>query len=133
MKGFIYLASPYWHESESIRLSRVYQVRQKTAELLGQGFVVYSPILHNHQLAHMLPEAIRHSHDFWMGVDLPILSQASALWILCIDGWQTSAGIAAEVVHASNLALSILYLKEGVVSVDPALRTNRYFLEQAAP
>lgn len=132
MSGFIYLASPYWHPDETIRLARVVQTKQKVAELLCQGFIIYSPIVHNHQLARLLPEEIRHNHDFWMGIDLPFLSRAKELWILCLDGWEASRGISDEVAHARSLSISILYLKEGAVSVDPTLGTNRYIREQAA-
>lgn len=128
MKPLIYLASPYWHEQEVIRLARSNMVKRKTAELLEMGVLVYSPICHNVEVAKHLPTILRHSHDFWMAVDLPMLSRCNELWVLQLAEWQLSRGIAAEIEHAKSLSLPIRYIDYA----DSAFERNTDLPQQAA-
>lgn len=107
---FIYLASPYWHEREIIRIARVNMVRKKTAALMEEGYVVYSPICHNHPVAAHLPSVLRHSHDFWMKQDLVILNRADELWVLTLDDWQVSRGVTKEIEFAKIAHKPIRYI-----------------------
>lgn len=123
MSGFIYLASPYWDPSELVRLQRVAAVRRRTGELLSTGHVVYSPICHNHGLVQFLPPALAHDHEFWMSIDLPILSQSDALWVLCLDGWTESRGIRREMAHAKDLNIPVTFLSGDEIA-QPSDRTD---------
>lgn len=108
---FIYLASPYWAESELVRLQRVKQVRIAAATLLMAGWPVYSPICHNAELSKCMPSDTAISHDFWMSIDLPILEAASYLWVLMLDGWEESKGVSREISFAKERNMDIFYLK----------------------
>lgn len=44
MKGLIYLASPYSHESAEVREARFHAVVEAAGVLMRAGHVVYSPI-----------------------------------------------------------------------------------------
>lgn len=110
MKPLIYLASPYWHEDEIVRLARATQTRQKTAQLLVAGNVVYSPIVHNESLVKFLPEGLRHDHDFWMGIDLPVLQRCDQLWIYMLDGWKESRGVQREIEFAKQADKTLNYI-----------------------
>lgn len=134
MSGFIYLASPYWHEKEIVRIARANQARLVVAELLAAGYIIYSPIAHNHAIAPRIPEPLRHSHDFWMGVDLPILSCARALAILTLEGWEESVGIKREHSHAMNQAIPVFFISpEEPLRVDPSYRINPHISKPTAP
>lgn len=109
MSGFIYLASPYWHEREVIRLQRVNLVRKAAAELMEKGYVIYSPICHCVDIAKHLSAANRHSHEFWMKQDLPILAQADSLWILMLEDWQQSRGLQAEIHFATDNSIPAVF------------------------
>lgn len=128
----IYLASPYWHHWEEVREKRVELVQRKTAELLYQGYAVYSPIAHNAGLAYYLPPSVRHSHDFWLEIDLIILRRCDELWVLTLLEWQLSQGIAREIEEAKTLSLPIRYISMEV-PLEPKNRRNRNQLDKAAP
>ena len=131
MNGFIYLASPFWHESELIRLQRVNQVRKAAAELMEKGYVVYAPIAHGFDIAKHLSAAHRHSHDFWMAQDLPILARAETLWVLTLDGWQQSIGVKEEIVFATAARIPTIFTT-GEAIANFADRRDTNSPEQAA-
>ena len=95
MSGFAYLASPYSSPDHRIRESRFEAATQKAAELMRAGEVIFSPIAHSHpiDLYFRNPE----SGEFWMRQDIPILRHASKLYVLMLQGWESSKGIAQEV------------------------------------
>lgn len=94
----VYVASPYSHESTSVRELRYKQVEAFTAELLKKGYVVFSPIVHCHQLgiSFNLPTDFK----FWANYCLTMLAKSDVLWVLQLDGWRESVGVQHEVEFA---------------------------------
>jgi hypothetical protein len=90
----IYLASPYSHADPDVMQQRFEDVRAATAALLAHDEIVYSPIVHGHAIAtaHDLPATF----DFWMRHCYAMLERADSLYVLQIDGWETSRGVRAE-------------------------------------
>lgn len=97
--SFIYLGSPYSHDDHEMMHRRYRAAMARTANMLHQGIKVYSPIVHNHEMAREfnLPRGI----DFWMEYDFAILSKASEFHILMLPGWDESEGLRKESNHAS--------------------------------
>lgn len=107
----IYLASPYWHPDVKIRDERYRKACEAHVKHMLAGKVTFCPIAaHAGLVAMLLPEAQRNAHDFWMKQDLPILERCSELHILCLEGWLSSKGIKAEVRHAQQFRIPIIYL-----------------------
>lgn len=111
MKKRIYLASPYTHEDREIRIVRFESAKTACASLLRQGHLVFSPIAHSHLLAeYNLPIAF----DFWQDWCLSFIEYwATDLYVLAIDGWETSKGIAIEKLEANkhNIPITIVNAK----------------------
>lgn len=105
----IYLASPYHSESNAKRHHRVTMASICTAHFLLKGRCIFSPIVHNHQLAieHDLPK----KWSFWKNLDLNMLRRAEALWVLTLPGWRESRGVTAEINFAKKIGLNIKYVK----------------------
>lgn len=122
MSGFIYLASPFWHESEYTRLQRYSRALHKTSELMARGWKVFSPITYSFHIHHILDESIRHSYDFWLAQDFAFLHEADALFVLQLEGWQESRGVTAEIKFANQLSLPIRFL--GEFDAVPAYHSN---------
>ncbi len=104
----IYLAGPYSHEDETIRVQRFEALTKKAAELMIDGFTVFSPITHGHAIAerHDLPL----DFDWWQHQCLDMLSRASKLIVLRLDGYDQSRGVQAEIVHAEKLQIAIEFM-----------------------
>lgn len=101
MASFIYLASPYSHPSSRVRCERYWAALQKAADIMAEtGRSVFCPIAHSHPIAEHLPDELRHSFEFWMNEDLPILKQAEELWVYTMPGWQESKGVTREIETA---------------------------------
>jgi len=82
-----------------------------------QGHLVYSPVSHGHALA-TWPETLCRNCNyiptdfaFWQAHCLSCLQHwAQALAVLELQGWQESAGVAAEIAEAQRLGLPVTYL-----------------------
>lgn len=108
--GFVYVASPYSHESADVRRDRFEAACRYTARLLLDGVSAFSPIAHSHPIADHMPGDRRLDHDLWMSVDLPVLRYASEVHVLTLSGWRESRGVQREIERAALLGVRVLYV-----------------------
>ena len=106
--SFVYIASPYTHTDPEVMLDRYNKVKHATAVLLGKGVQVYSPILHNHQMAldHDMPK----ESDFWRRHNYAMLSKATYLYVLTLDGYEESQGVKDEIAFADLCSIEAIYV-----------------------
>lgn len=106
----IYLASPYSHHDPLVIRTRFLLAEQCTVRLMQQGEVVFSPIVHCHELAHKydLPKDAK----FWEKYDHSMLRLASALYILQIPGWEQSRGVTMERELAERAYIPVAFVNE---------------------
>lgn len=107
----IYLASVYsWPYDETVttkvkekRFRLVAKVAGKLMEK-EEDIFIFSPISHSHpqQKYAKLPFT-----SSWYQRDLKLLEKCDELWILDMEGWNKSEGIAKEITHAISLNLPI--------------------------
>lgn len=111
---FYYLGAPYTSPDPEVRARRQSIASRYAAVIATQGFAVFSPITHGHQIADYLPLAVAHDHDFWMRQCLPILGEASLMLVLPVPGWRQSLGLAKEIAyaHSKELPVAIIYCPE---------------------
>ena len=102
--SFIYLASPYSANPELLHK----QALKATAVFIARGHIVYSPIVHCHPVH--LVENMPKTFDFWKRHNFGILSKANKLWVLTLEGYDTSTGVAAEIAHAKECQIPVLYV-----------------------
>jgi len=101
----IYLAAPYsGMEQLSFEVSCMV-----AAFLMKTGKIVYSPVVYGHTLAskYDLPT----DNEFWLTQDLDLLCRCDELYVITLEGWDKSSGVADEINEAQKmecpLALSI--------------------------
>lgn len=99
----IYLASPYSHPDAIIRRTRFLLAEQVTAELMRQGLTIYSPIVHNHELA--IKFRLATDFSFWQNYCLGMLRLASEVYVLDIPGWDASRGVTKELDFATECGI----------------------------
>ena len=87
-KGFWYLASPYTHFPEGREAAYTLAV-DTTAALLRAGVPVFSPIVHTHPPA-VAGDLQQASHEFWVGVDQPMMDAAGGIVVLFAPSWEKS-------------------------------------------
>ena len=105
----IYIASPYTHKNKKVMQQRYEEVVALCAYLAKEGHSVYSPIAHWHPIAllHDLPR----DKAWWKVVDEDMIVIAKQLWVLMLDGWRASKGIAREILFAKNNAIRVKYIQ----------------------
>lgn len=106
--SFIYLATPHNHEDSKIRDQRFEAAQLAAATVFAYQIPVYSPIAHWHPiaLAHDLP----HGWNYWKHQDEMMVRVCKELWVITIEGWETSKGIAAEVSLMKQLHKTIRWV-----------------------
>lgn len=111
MTEIIYLGVPYSHDDPEIEEQRFQEVSKYGAELSRQGVIVFSPV----SMAHpMKLYGLPGGWEFWKKFDEVYLGICSSLRILCLDGWEDSTGLKAEVRMMEDLGKPIEYVhKEG--------------------
>lgn len=109
MQKLVYLASPYSHADAAVMQRRFEIVKECTAALSRMGHVIFSPILHSHQMAvdHALPPDWE---GFWKPIDTVFLHKADVLWVLTIDGWRVSRGVTEEIQIMQDAKKDIFFL-----------------------
>lgn len=103
--SFIYLASPYSSGDSKIMHARADAAMAFTAHHLSEGFHIYSPIVHCHEMANRFD--LPRDFDFWMTYNYAMLAKASQLWVLALDGWDASRGVLAEIEMATKLSIQV--------------------------
>ena len=104
----IYLASPYSNPNPAVSERRFIAVCHYAADLMRAGYMVFSPIAHTHPIAkYGLPK----DWAFWSRCDRVLLERCDELWVVQMDGWDTSIGVQAEIAIAKELGKPVLYLE----------------------
>lgn len=102
----IYLASLYSLESTpKIRKERYERVQTLMAEMLIDGFIVFSPISYNHPIAKKFH--LSAGWEFWKPIDSCYINKCDSMLILKDEGWERSVGITAEIKIAKKLRKEI--------------------------
>lgn len=95
-KKLIYLASPHSHTNSGVRQDRYQAALECTSWLIENGFWVFSPIVHSHNLpCNKMEKTI--SWEFWKEFDTETISRMDEVWVLIIPGWKESKGVQAEI------------------------------------
>jgi nucleoside 2-deoxyribosyltransferase len=102
----IYLAAPYAHPDPVTREMRVELVNRKAARLMEEGNLVFSPLSHSHPISKWC-RIDSCSHNFWLKQDLWILEICDEMHIYCLEGWESSKGIAIEKAYAQKLNIPV--------------------------
>lgn len=105
----IYLASPYSHPEYEVQIRRFIEAQEKTAELMHQGHVVFSPIAYSHQFHH--DHGMPGDWEFWQRYDRAFIEWCDEVWIYMLDGWQESRGIQAEISIAGEMGKTVRYVE----------------------
>lgn len=106
----IYLACPYCHDDPKVEEQRVEKATYEAARLMAGGFNVFSPLTHSHHVTQHLPPEYAHDHDFWLSRDLQIIDKCDAVYVLCLDGWTESKGVAVEIKYAEDNGIPVRML-----------------------
>jgi hypothetical protein len=66
---------------------------------------VFSPLTHNELLIDIIQDAVPGEH--WMQFDLAILAVCKHLYVLKMEGWELSKGVAREIFFAKERGIAV--------------------------
>src|SRR4051812_25126752 len=109
-----YLGQPYYHDNPIIVHRRYELGLMATIELMNEGWHIYSPILHNHNVIlnggpQSSVEAWKKEKCLWYEYDLNVLERCDGLIVLKLEGWEGSVGLATEIAKTRELRGNIFY------------------------
>jgi len=86
---------------------RFLALNKKAGELVKEGYIVFSPISHSVPIADTITPLERELDlKVWLEQDFSFIQDwADEVWIYCLEGWEDSVGVAAEVEEARKLGL----------------------------
>ena len=122
-KSLIFLASPYSHESAKVREIRYNDALEITTAILRRGRFIFSPIVFCHHIAlqHKLPK----DAAYWEAYNEAMLKVCDELYILCINGIDTSKGVHREIILAESISMRRTFVEKSLVSGDVSFISPR--------
>ena len=106
----IYLCAPYTHWNPLVRWWRVRKVNKKAAELMDQGYIVFSPISHSDPISkHTKADAC--DSGFWVRQDLAFMPVVDEVWVYKLPGYMVSRGIERELKEAKALGKVVRFVE----------------------
>lgn len=108
MSKLIYLASPYSHQNKDVEISRYLEISTIAANLMKNGFVIFSPIVHCHPIAifHSLPTDFK----YWENYLKVFIRKSDEVIVAMMDGWRKSKGVQEEIRLAIEIGVPASYL-----------------------
>jgi hypothetical protein len=104
----IYLATPYSDPDENVKEKRFIAVTRLTGKLMNDGYIVYSPITACHPVSKLCK--LPGDWKYWETLDRSFIDWADEIWVLCIEGWSSSVGVAAEIKIAKETGKPVKYI-----------------------
>ena len=106
----IYLGGPYSDENKELMKERVDKQAHALAYFArtADNLVLYSPIVHWSyvEFTYELP----HDFNFWKQQDFHMIRQATAMWVLALDGWKESFGLGQEIEYARDIGKEVMFV-----------------------
>jgi hypothetical protein len=115
---FIYLANPYSIDApvsteygRNRRIRRYWGALEVLAKLTKDGYVVFSPIVHSHQLHIAFPDLVGDDWEFWERIDRAFISCCAKVIVIKMEGWDRSIGVQAEIKYATEIGKPVEYME----------------------
>jgi hypothetical protein len=105
----IYLASPYSHPDDDIRINNYNVVSNIAADMVSKGDVVFSPISYGHNLVNF--KEMPTDWDFWFNFCVTFLLKCDKLVVCKIPGWENSRGVKEEIEIALKCGIEVEYIE----------------------
>lgn len=115
-KPLIYVAAPYSDPDPAVIEARMAVVTRYMARAVMRGELVVSPLLFHYALQH--EPALGADWDTWQVYSETLLIQCAEMRILCLPGWEESAGVSGEFAFAQRHGIPVKPLPRSVWTFD---------------
>src|SRR6478609_41390 len=104
----IFISSPYSDKDFKVVQKRFQQVSKFAAKLVSNRNTAFSPITYGHLLCEF--EDMPGDFDFWKDFCLKFLALSDVVYVLKLEGWETSTGVLGEIEFAKENNIPIVYI-----------------------
>ena len=105
----IYIAAPFWDANQKTRNYRRRKAIEYSERLFHKGIRFYSPLLYS---AHFQEK--KASEGYWLQHGLKMVDVCDEMRVLCLEGWEKSAGIKGEIARAEDRGIPVEYITRHV-------------------
>ena len=106
----IYLCSPFTHKDPEVMRNREEVVTAIAAGLTERyGYAMFLPITQSAPMERINPN-LKGDFESWKSIDLfMVREKCDELWVVLMDGWRESVGVAAEIREADVNGIPIRF------------------------
>lgn len=108
LRPVVYIACPYSHPDKSIVEKRVRQFSLFAASIENGGQEHAVSAVFNH-LVNMYGD-LPTDWEYWKSYSLTLLDKSTKMYVLKLDGWDKSVGVAGEIEYAIQANKPIIYV-----------------------
>lgn len=105
----IYLASPYTNSDKGVVEQNYKLVSEISANLVSEGYVVFSPISYGHNLLQF--KDMPSNWEFWFNFCVTFLLKCDKVFVCTMPGWENSLGVKEEIEIASKFGIPVEFLE----------------------
>jgi hypothetical protein len=100
-REMLYIAGPYTKllDGKDKRVERFMALTRAAAEFMADGYLVYSPITHTHEIDLLLADGGTLGSDYWVDFDEHFMAICDRCVVVRLPGWEDSAGVRREVAY----------------------------------
>jgi hypothetical protein len=113
----VYIATPYSRYPHGMQQA-FENACDAAAALMEQGVAVFCPIAMSHAIeteqVKLKAPGWPKDGEFWLNIDKAILKHCTDLFVVQMEGWDNSIGVAEEIAFALAHDIPITYLPWGV-------------------
>ena len=121
-KPFWYLATPY--SRYPLGKEAAHQIAcEMAARCFEAGILVFSPIAHTHAIA--VYGKLDGGFDAWELFDISMMTAASGVIVVLMDGWKESEGIQREMLWCRDNNKPVIFMPEDGL---PVFKPNEFAL-----
>lgn len=111
----IYVAAPYAHPDAKIVQSRMTSLYSVMNIFSQRGLHVITPLF-MHEI--VIRHAMKDDYAYWEQYCLNMLKRCDAMYVILLDGWAASRGVAEEIEFCVKHAIPVTYYRENGDIVD---------------
>jgi hypothetical protein len=106
----VFVSSPYSDDNEDVVEERVKIAQRYVAHLASDRIFAFSVIAYIHPI--LVENSLPTDYEFWRDMCISSITACDVVHVLCVDGWDTSVGVADEIEVARSLGKRIVYKTE---------------------
>lgn len=106
-----YIAAPYYKHADKDVL--MVTISSYSATCLKRGDSVICPLTMGHNFIKLVD--LPRDSEWWLKWCYDLLSKCDEMDVLCLDGWEDSTGVQAEIKFAKENNIKINYIYEPII------------------